>query len=57
MDQRDLRFDIRTSRSERLNSYKFGLSSVIWNRFIDNCKACYISNADITEDEQLFTTG
>ena len=29
---------------------------VIWNRFIDNCKACYIPNADITVEEQLFPT-
>lgn len=53
---RYLRFDIRTSRSERLQSDKFCLFSVIWNRFIDNCKACYIPNADITVDEQLFPT-
>ena len=53
---RYLRFDIRSSRSERLKSDKFCLFSVIWNRFIDNCKACYIPNADITVDEQLFPT-
>ena len=51
-----IRFDIRSSRAERLQTDKFALISIIWNRFIDNSKACYRPNSDITVDEQLFPT-
>ncbi|XP_066943494.1 piggyBac transposable element-derived protein 4-like [Macrobrachium rosenbergii] len=53
---RFIRFDIRSTRSERLTSDKFALFSTVWNRFIENCKANYMPNANITIDEQLFPT-
>ena len=51
-----IRFDIRSSRSERLQTDKFALVSSTWNRFIENCRACYIPNENITIDEKLFPT-
>lgn len=53
---RFIRFDIRSTRSERLASDKFALFSTVWNRFIENCKSNYMPNANITVDEQLFPT-
>ena len=53
---RFIRFDIRSTRSERLATDKFALFSTIWNRFIENCKSNYVPNANITIDEQLFPT-
>lgn len=53
---RYIRFDTRSSRSERLQTDKFALISTIWNRFIENCKSCYKPHSDITVDEQLFPT-
>ena len=51
-----IRFDIRSTRSERLCNDKFALFSTVWNRFIDNCKSNYVPNENITVDEQLFPT-
>ncbi|KAF2888167.1 hypothetical protein ILUMI_18005 [Ignelater luminosus] len=51
-----LRFDIRATRRERLQHDKFALVSDIWNRFIYNCKICYVPGENITVDEQLFST-
>ena len=51
-----IRFDLRETRSMRLNTDKFALFSIIWNRFIDNCKSHYFPNENITVDEQLFPT-
>ena len=53
---RYIRFDVRTTRTERLQTEKFCLASSIWNRFIENCKAYYIPDENITIDEQLFPT-
>lgn len=53
---RFMRFDIRSTRSERIVTDKFALFSTIWNRFIENCQACYKPNDNITIDEQLFPT-
>lgn len=53
---RYIRFDVRTTRSERLQTDKFWLPSFVWNRCIENCKACYIPDENITIDEQLFPT-
>ncbi|CAK9810950.1 hypothetical protein ANTPLA_LOCUS6738 [Anthophora plagiata] len=51
---RFLRFDRRTERSKRLKTDKFALVSEIWNKFIENCQACYKPRQNVTVDEQLF---
>ena len=51
-----IRFDIRSSRIQRVQSDKFALISTIWNRFIENCISCYRPGVNITVDEQLFPT-
>ena len=51
-----IRFDMRESRSHRLQNDKFALISTVWNRFMDNNKACYKPGENITIDEQLFPT-
>ena len=47
-------FDIKSSRSQRLQINKFALFLEIWNRFTDNCCTWYKPGAFITVDEQLF---
>jgi len=51
---RFIRFDVKSTRSTRLQTDKFALFSDVWNRFIENCQAAYIPGAFITVDEQLF---
>ena len=51
---RFLRFDDKTTRSERLKQDKFALFSEIWYRFIGNAQSCYKPGAHLTIDEQLF---
>ena len=51
-----IRFDVRSSRIQRVQSDKFPLISTIWNRFIKNCILCYRPGAKITVDEQVFPT-
>ena len=51
---RFLRFDKKSSRSERLQTDKFALFSTVWNRFIENFIAYYKPGAFLTVDEQLF---
>ncbi|XP_077127776.1 uncharacterized protein LOC143783244 [Ranitomeya variabilis] len=51
---RFLRFDEKSTRSERLQMDKFALFSTVWDRFIANCIACYKPGPYITVDEQLF---
>lgn len=53
---RFLRFDIKSTRSKRLETDKFALISDIWYRFIENCKTNYTPGPNITVDEQLFPT-
>ncbi|XP_056157036.1 piggyBac transposable element-derived protein 4-like [Lampris incognitus] len=53
---RFLRFDKKETRCVRLQDDKFALISATWNRFIENCIACYKPGADITIDEQLLST-
>ena len=53
---RFLRFDKKSSQSERLQTDKFPLFSIVWNRFIQNCIACYNPGAFLTVDEQLFAS-
>lgn len=51
---RFLRFDMKSNRSQRLQTDKFALFSEVWNQFIDNCQTSYKPGAFITVDEQLF---
>ena len=51
---RYLRFDKKSSRSERLQIDKFALFSMVWNRFVENSIACYKPGAFLAVDEQLF---
>ena len=51
-----LRIDEKSNRSQRLKTDKFAFFSIIWDRFNDNCIACYKPGPDITVDEQLFPT-
>ncbi|XP_073503255.1 uncharacterized protein [Phyllobates terribilis] len=51
---RFLRFYEKSTRSERLQTDKFALFSTVWDRFIENCIACYKPGPYITVDEQLF---
>ena len=51
-----IRFDVRSTRSQRLMTDKFALVSTMWNRFIENCKASYRPGENITINEQLFPT-
>lgn len=51
---RFLRFDIKSTRKERLNTDKFALASELWNPFIENCQKCFIPSQNLTVDEQLF---
>ena len=53
---RFLRFDLKTTRSERLINDKFCLISEIWDMFIENSILCYKPGPFITVDEQLFPT-
>ena len=53
---RYLRFDLRSTRSERLKTDKFALISVVWNKFVENCQALFKPYENITVDEQLFPT-
>ena len=53
---RYLRFDVKSTRSVRLQTDKFGLASDPWNRFISNCQSCYKPGENIAVDEQLFPT-
>ena len=49
-----LQFDKKSSQSERLQTDKFALFSTAWNRFIENCIACYKFEVFLTMDDQLF---
>ncbi|XP_068250733.1 piggyBac transposable element-derived protein 4-like [Palaemon carinicauda] len=51
-----LRFDIRSSRSIRMQTDKFAMISEVWDRFIKNSISCYRPSENITVDEQLFPT-
>ena len=50
-----LRFDNVSTRAERKRkSEKFCLISETWKAFIENCHKCYVTNLNLTTDEQLF---
>jgi len=51
---RYLRFDLKRTHSQLLQSDKFALASEVWPRFIDNCFLCYRPGENLNADEQLF---
>ncbi|EFN87813.1 hypothetical protein EAI_00098, partial [Harpegnathos saltator] len=51
---RFLRFDLRSTRLQRLKDDKFALMAEVWDRFIANCQSMYIPGSYISVDEQLF---
>ena len=51
---RYLKFDLKRTRSQCLQSDKFALASEVWQKFIDNCLPCYRPGQNLTADEQLF---
>ena len=53
---RFLRFDKRNTRLSGLQTDKFVLISTTWNKFVENCMACYKPGENITVDKQLFPT-
>ena len=53
---RFLHFDLRSTRSGRLQTDKFAFIWNIWNRLVDNSISCYKPGENITIDEQLFPT-
>ena len=50
---RYIRFDEKSTRSERLKQDKFTLASDLWTPFIENCVKCFNPFEDLTIDEQL----
>nr|XP_040583521.1 uncharacterized protein LOC121132194 [Lepeophtheirus salmonis] len=53
---RYIRLDILSTRSQRLKNDNFALISMVWDRFVENCKSSYRPGENITIDEQLFPT-
>jgi hypothetical protein len=51
-----LRFDMRNTRSERLQDDKFCLMSFVLSRFVSNSQRSYNPEESLTIDEQLFPT-
>uniref|UniRef100_A0A3P8S7B4 PiggyBac transposable element-derived protein domain-containing protein n=1 Tax=Amphiprion percula TaxID=161767 RepID=A0A3P8S7B4_AMPPE len=51
---RHLRFDDRSTRSERAKTDKFAAISGVWGSFVTNCITSYNPGRHITIDEQLF---
>ena len=49
-----MRYDIKSSLSERLGIDKLALFSMVWNRFVENSIACYKPGTFLMIDEQLF---
>jgi hypothetical protein len=54
--KRYIRFDTRSTRSERLKDDKFCLISFVLSRFVANSQRSYIPEESLTIDEQLFPT-
>ena len=53
---RFLRFDLRSTRSARLQTDKFAVISDIWNRFADNSISFFKRGENITINDQVFPT-
>jgi len=51
-----MRFDCRTTRSERIKDDKFCMTSQVLSRFVENSQKAYIPEVSLTVDEQLFPT-
>ena len=51
-----LRFDMRNTRSERLQDDKFCLMSFVLSRFVSKSQRSYNPQESLTIDEQLFPT-
>uniref|UniRef100_A0A8C1ZSM4 PiggyBac transposable element-derived protein domain-containing protein n=2 Tax=Cyprinoidei TaxID=30727 RepID=A0A8C1ZSM4_CYPCA len=51
---RHLRFDDRSTRSDRAKTDKFAAISSVWGSFVTNCITSYNPGLHITVDEQLF---
>ena len=51
-----LRFDMKSTRSERLKTDKFALFSDIWNIFIENWDRSYNPGEYLVMNEQLFAS-
>jgi hypothetical protein len=49
-----LRFDERSSRSQRLQTDKYALMSAVHERIVENFQKAYIPHESLTADEQLF---
>lgn len=54
--KRFIRFDDKETRRRRLRHDRFALMSEVWERFTKNCKRCFVPNAYLTIDEQLYPT-
>ncbi|XP_055365085.1 piggyBac transposable element-derived protein 4-like [Betta splendens] len=53
---RHLRFDDKSTRSERVKTDRFAAISELWGAFACNCITSYTPGRHITVDEQLFPT-
>ena len=51
---RIVRFDEKFTRSQRLQTDKFALTSDVFSRFVSNCQTNYAPGPHIYVDEQLF---
>lgn len=51
---KDLKFDLKSARTQRLEADKFGILLDIWNKFIENCVISYKSGENLVVNEQLF---
>ncbi|XP_035226305.1 piggyBac transposable element-derived protein 4-like [Stegodyphus dumicola] len=49
-----LRFELKSTRTQRLENDKFALFFDIWNKFIQNCENSYKPGENLVVDEQLF---
>ncbi|CAF1084542.1 unnamed protein product [Brachionus calyciflorus] len=51
-----LRFDEKSTRTDRAGSDKFCMIRELWDKFIENSQACYRPNQHLTVDEQLLSS-
>jgi len=51
-----IRFDLRSTRSERIKEDKFCMMSFVLNRFAENSQKSFAPAESLTVDEQLFPT-
>jgi hypothetical protein len=54
--KKNIRFDVKSTRSSRLPTDKFCMVSHILKRFVENSQKSYIPEENLTVDEQLFPT-